>query len=151
MPQINGSQSPLPVQRLERPQKDLGIVSPLAEALARASVVAPPQQVGPHPSSVSPPPPIAGSPIPALLRSDTPTILPPAAPPPLPVNGNGSGFPSEPSTQPDFSTLPPSIAASLARLAGTPLPSSGKTGGGPAQRTAENIPGEAQKASKANG
>jgi len=106
------------------------IVSPLAEALVRASATPPPQ--------APMPPPGAPSVIPASLRSDTPTGVPPTAPPPLPANGanngaNGaSGFPSQPGTQPDFSTLPPSIAASLARLAGTPLPT-GRTSGGPAQ------------------
>ena len=98
------------------------IVSPLAEALARASATPP----------LPGPPPAAPSIVPASLRSDTPTGFPPAAPPPLPADGtNGAGFPSQPSTQPDFSTLPPSIAASLARLAGSPLPT-GRTSGGPA-------------------
>ncbi|HET6389731.1 EAL domain-containing protein [Hyphomicrobium sp.] len=103
------------------------IVNPLAEALARAS---------------STPPPPAPSIVPASLRSDTPTGMPPAAPPPIPPNG--AGFPSHPATQPDFSTLPPSIAASLARLAGTPLPT-GRTSGGPA---APGATGDEKKAPK---
>ncbi|MBS0252342.1 MAG: sensor domain-containing phosphodiesterase, partial [Proteobacteria bacterium] len=111
------------------------IVSPLAEALARASASPAPSPGAPSAPSQSAPPapsPRSGTPIPASLRSDTPTIIPPTAPPPLPGNGNASGFPSQPSTQPDFSTLPPSIAQSLARLAGTPLPGNGNTGGAPA-------------------
>ncbi len=114
------------------------IVSPLAEALARASATpaqAAPVPPGPPPSPINGIPPngapITGTPIPASLRSDTPTIMSTAAPPPLPANG-ATGFPSQPATQPDFSTLPPSIAASLARLAGTPLPGGDKTSGGPA-------------------
>ncbi|WP_245279921.1 EAL domain-containing protein [Hyphomicrobium sp. 99] len=116
--------SPLP--SIMQPAKDRppetsqpNIVSPLAEALARASATPPP-----------PPAPPAPSVAPASLRSDSPTGIPPAAPPP-PLPANGAGFSSVPSTQPDFSTLPPSIAASLARLAGTPLPT-GRTSGGPA-------------------
>jgi len=133
IPQANGSHSPLPHPPPQQRDNNLGknIVSPLAEALARASATAPPQHVGIQ--APVPPPPSAsgpGSPIPGSLRSDTPTA-PPSAPPPLPVNGNGAGFPSQPATQPDLSTLPPSIAASLARLAGTPLPGNGKTAGGP--------------------
>jgi diguanylate cyclase (GGDEF)-like protein len=112
------------------------IVSPLAEALARASATPPPPGQ----------PPAAPSFVPASLRSDTPTGFPPVAPPPLPADGtNGAGFPSQPSTQPDFSTLPPSIAASLARLAGSPLPT-GRTSGGPA--TSESS-GEPKKVSNA--
>lgn len=123
------------------------IVSPLAEALARASAApAPsqPQAVPPAQTAPAPQPPLTGTPIPASLRSDTPTILPP---PPLPGNGTGTGFPSQPSTQPDFSTLPPSIAASLARLAGAPLPGNGKTSGGP-PAAAEGAPKEPLKPSK---
>jgi len=44
--------------------------------------------------------------------------------------------------QPDFSTLPPSIAASLARLAGSTLPAD-RTSGGPAK--ADGAPGDAKK------
>ena len=134
----NGSplSSPLPASmqpaKKDRPpeQAQPNIVSPLAEALARAS------------STPPPPAPPASSIVPASLRSDTPTGVPATAPPPLPPNG--AGFTSHPSTQPDFSTLPPSIAASLARLAGTPLPT-GRTSGGPASPGAT---GDEKKAPK---
>ncbi|SFV36889.1 EAL domain-containing protein [Hyphomicrobium facile] len=134
--QPNPLQNGSPLPSIMQPPKDRAperappnIVSPLANALARASAAPPPA-----PAATTPPLPTsplaAPSIVPASLRSDTPTIVPPtSAPPPLP--SNGAGFPSQPSTQPDFSTLPPSIAASLARLAGTPLPT-GRTSGGPA-------------------
>ncbi len=135
-PPMNGTPA---VPPLSRPMPDRStddqrknIVSPLADALARASATPPPPQA-----------PVAQSPIPASLRSDTPTIVPPTAPPPLPANG--AGFPSQPATQPDFSTLPPSIAASLARLAGTPLPGD-RTAGGPAK--SDGASAEPKKASK---
>jgi diguanylate cyclase (GGDEF)-like protein len=148
-PQANGGHTSPPSARQarDRPHEDprKNIVSPLAEALARASA-APLPQGAPGPS-MSPPSPISESPIPAALRSDTPTIIPSRAPPPLPANG--AGFPSQPATQPDFSTLPPSIAASLARLAGTSLPSAGKTSGGPAADGASKDPQKAPKVGSA--
>jgi diguanylate cyclase (GGDEF)-like protein len=132
-PQVNGAPSasaPIRPPIARQPNGDgKSIVSPLAEALARASAA--PPTAAPQ-SSPAPGP---GAPIPAALRSDTPS-MPPTAPPPLPFENKGVAFASEPAMQPDFSTLPPSIAASLARLAGgplpTPLPNGGKTAGGPA-------------------
>jgi diguanylate cyclase (GGDEF)-like protein len=101
------------------------IVAPLAEALERASaqpgpVLPLPPQPQPQLAPVSMPPSTPslrnGSPIvsaggepPPLPAGDVPATKPPATRPP-------SAMPS--STQPDFSSLPPSIAASLARLAG---------------------------------
>ncbi|MBS0233368.1 MAG: EAL domain-containing protein [Proteobacteria bacterium] len=135
---VNGAPNapPLARQMPERSPEEQrkNIVSPLADALARASATPPPP----------PQAPVASPPNSAALRSDTPTILPTKAPPPpLPVNG--TGFPSEPATQPDFSTLPPSIAASLARLAGTPLPGE-RTSGGPAKADAAAV--DSKKAPK---
>ena len=132
-PPVNGAPSvsaPIRPPIARQPNGDgKNIVSPLAEALARASA-APPNAPPSNPPSPGP-----GAPIPAALRSDTPS-MPPTAPPPLPFENKGVAFASEPAMQPDFSTLPPSIAASLARLAGgplpTPLPNGGKTAGGPA-------------------
>lgn len=136
--------------RTQQDERSKNIVSPLAEALARASASPAPPPAGapsaPSQAASPPPSPRTGTPIPASLRSDTPTIIPPTAPPPLPGNGNGSGFPSQPSTQPDFSTLPPSIAQSLARLAGAPLPGNGNTAGGPA--SSESASREPKKPSK---
>ena len=134
--QPNPLQNGSPLPSIMQPPKDRAperappnIVSPLANALARASAAPPPAPAATTPALPTSPL-AAPSIVPASLRSDTPTIVPPpSAPPPLP--SNGAGFPSQPSTQPDFSTLPPSIAASLARLAGTPLPT-GRTSGGPA-------------------
>jgi EAL domain-containing protein (putative c-di-GMP-specific phosphodiesterase class I) len=111
------------------------IVTPLAKALERASTSQPPapRQVtkGQRPSGrrhngsaadprpiKPPPPPIPAVPIAAPV---IPVAAPVTAPPTMP-----STMP--PSTQPDFSSLPPSIAASLARLAGGALP------GSPAQK-----------------
>jgi diguanylate cyclase (GGDEF)-like protein len=85
------------------------IISPLAEALARAAN-------NPAPSLA----PLSGPPPPAPPAHPTPrnSVPPPPVgpPPPMPANGASPAPPSAP--QPDFSTLPPSIAASLARLAG---------------------------------
>ena len=98
------------------------IVTPLAEALERASaqpvpvLPLPPQpQLAPASMPPSAPPLRNGSPAiaagepPPLPVGDVPTTKPP-------VTRSPSAMP--PSTQPDFSSLPPSIAASLARLAG---------------------------------
>jgi hypothetical protein len=114
------------------------IVSPLADALARASATPPPIQASAPPAQIS-----------ASLRSDTPTIVPPKAPPPSPTNG--AGFPPQSATQPDFSTLPPSIAASLARLAGTPLPADRTSGGPPKTDGASGEPKNASKVGSASG
>ncbi|MFT3732312.1 MAG: EAL domain-containing protein [Hyphomicrobium sp.] len=126
----NGTHPAAPPELKPLPDEHKNIVSPLAEALARAS---------------SSPPPV-GTPIAPSLRSDTPTIIPSSPPPPLPANGNGVSFPSDPSNQPDFSTLPPSIAASLARLAGAPTTGSVKTAGGPA--TSDGASAEPKKPTK---
>ncbi|MET0408810.1 MAG: EAL domain-containing protein [Hyphomicrobium sp.] len=153
-PLTNGTPPAIPPPARPAPERGPdnppNIVSPLVEALARASTTPPPPM---PPSTASPPGPpassAAGSPIPASLRSDTPTLTPQTGVPsaaPSPLGTNGSGFPSQPSTQPDFSTLPPSIAASLARLAGTPLPT-GRTSGGPAT-SGESASGEPKKAPK---
>jgi hypothetical protein len=105
-----------------------GIVTPLAKALERASANPPPAHrpatkgrpsskrhngSAVEPPPVKPPPP----PIPAaqIAAPVVPVAAPVTAPPTTP-----STMP--PSTQPDFSSLPPSIAASLARLAGGSLP-----------------------------
>jgi hypothetical protein len=90
------------------------IVAPLSEALARAT-----NPTTGRPASNG-----------GQQRNGKPA-MPGDQPPPL----NGSSAPpaaSEVSQQPDFSTLPPSIAASLARLAsGEPLP---KTEGSPPRK-----------------
>jgi hypothetical protein len=108
-----------------------GIVTPLAKALERASANPPPpahrsatkgrpsskrhngSAVEPPPVK-PPPPPIPAAPIAApVVPVSAPVTAPPTAPSTMP-----------PATQPDFSSLPPSIAASLARLAGGSLPAS---------------------------
>lgn len=142
-PQMNGTPASLSRQRLspERTPEEQrkNIVSPLADALVRASTAPPPQ----------PQPPAPPSPAPAPLRSDTPTIVPPKAPPPLPPNG--ASFPAQSATQPDFSTLPPSIAASLARLAGTPLPGDRTSGSAPKTSQDSAEPKKASKVGSASG
>ncbi len=99
------------------------IVTPLAEALERASA-----QPGPV-LPLSPQPQLAPASMPPSappLRNGGPGIAA-GEPPPLPVGdvpttkspATRSPSTMPPSTQPDFSSLPPSIAASLARLAGS--------------------------------
>jgi len=98
------------------------IMAPLSEALARASNT----------------PPTTGRPAPAGTSQRNGHAAPPAAKEPPPVNA-APPLPTanESTQQPDFSTLPPSIAASLARLAGgEPLP---KTMGGPAPRSEPKV------------
>jgi hypothetical protein len=92
---IRGADKPLP-----------NIVAPLSEALARAANT--------NPTTGRPTPPDAQQ---HKGKPATPGDKPP------PLNGASSPPPAnESSQQPDFSTLPPSIAASLARLAsGDPL------------------------------
>ena len=99
------------------------IVTPLAEALVRASAnLAPVQPPQPQPqfspsASMSPPvPPRDNGPVvlPVNRRRCPSTARRPAK---SPVSLSPSTMPA--STQPDFSSLPPSIAKSLARLAGT--------------------------------
>jgi EAL domain-containing protein (putative c-di-GMP-specific phosphodiesterase class I) len=98
------------------------ILAPLSEALARAAASDPttgrpaPQRL---PANGTPP---AQQGEPQPRRNEAP-------PPPPPVNVTPS--------QPDFSTLPPSIAASLARLAGN-APASGEPENG-APRTEQKI------------
>jgi diguanylate cyclase (GGDEF)-like protein len=135
VPPLNGPNgrpaAPQPRSAPERSPEEQrkNLVSPLADALARASANPPPP-----PSGVTP------SPLPPPQRSDTPTIIPAKAPPPMPPNGAAPS--AQTGMQPDFSTLPPSIAASLARLAGSTLPAD-RTSGGPAK--ADGAPGDAKK------
>ena len=83
------------------------ILAPLSEALARATA-SDPTTARPAPQR-SPANGMASAP-PSEPQQPRRTEAPPPPPPPPPVNVSPS--------QPDFSTLPPSIAASLARLAG---------------------------------
>ncbi len=71
-------------------------------------------------------------------------VVPPNEPPP-PLPGLVKPGAVPPSTQPDFSTLPPSIAASLARLAGG-LPPPAANGEGVSPETQK---GDVKVASKA--
>ena len=102
---IRGADKPLP-----------NIVAPLSEALARAANT--------NPTTGRPTPPDAQQ---HKGKPATPGDKP------APLNGASSPPPAnETSQQPDFSTLPPSIAASLARLAsGDPLQ---KSEGGPPRK-----------------
>ncbi len=81
------------------------ILAPLSEALARATA-SDPTTGRPAPQR----PPANGMPSAAPSEPQQPRRTEAPPPPPPPVNVSPS--------QPDFSTLPPSIAASLARLAG---------------------------------
>jgi hypothetical protein len=84
----------------------LNMARPLSDALARA-VSRPPGTNGTLGSTPMPEDPAAKG------RSAT------GAPPPLPLAGPASGSPSgSGQLTPDFSSLPPGVAASLARLAG---------------------------------
>jgi hypothetical protein len=116
-------------------------VTPLAEALVRASAnpapVLPPQPQPQLSPSISIPP-----------RNNSP-IVSAGEPPPLPLadvpttKSHSTTQPSTmpPSTQPDFSSLPPSIAASLARLAGgvPVVRTEGKGAGSDAPKTEPKI------------
>ncbi|ADJ24693.1 diguanylate cyclase/phosphodiesterase with PAS/PAC and periplasmic/7TM domain sensor(s) [Hyphomicrobium denitrificans ATCC 51888] len=99
------------------------ILAPLSEALARAAA-SDPTTGRPAPQR----PPANGMP-PASPGEPQPRRAEAPLPPPPPVNVTPS--------QPDFSTLPPSIAASLARLAGN-APASGEPENG-APRTEQKI------------
>lgn len=97
-----------------------------------ASGNAPPRPDQPPPMPVpAPPPSVAAPPMaPPASKVGPPTVLPPAAARPVPLpngappNGpppNGDALkPPQQETPADFATLPPSIAASLAKLAGVP-------------------------------
>ncbi|HVZ06174.1 EAL domain-containing protein [Hyphomicrobium sp.] len=100
------------------------IMAPLSEALARAAS-ATPTTGRPAPASTAQPQ-RNGNSVSPVEAAATPR-----------TNGAMSPPPNETTQQPDFSTLPPSIAASLARLAGgEPVP---KTSGGPAPRPEPKI------------
>jgi hypothetical protein len=114
---------PLPTPVADRTASPPGpnIMAPLSEALARASNT----------------PPTTGRPAPAGTSQRNGHAPPPAKEPP-PVNAAPPlPTPNESTQQPDFSTLPPSIAASLARLAGGEPPP--KTMGGPPSRSEPKV------------
>jgi diguanylate cyclase (GGDEF)-like protein len=114
-----------------------GIVAPLSEALARATSSPNPQPPPPPPAS------LGAKPV------HTQTAVSPVAgePPPLPPGSISAALAAAaiPSTQPDFSSLPPSIAASLARLAGGATPT---TEGKPATSSSGTPRTETKVASK---
>ncbi|HVJ76364.1 MAG TPA: EAL domain-containing protein [Hyphomicrobium sp.] len=114
---------PLPTPVADRTASLSGpnIMAPLSEALARASNT----------------PQTTGRPAPAGTSQRNGHAPPPAKEPP-PVNAAPPlPTPNESTQQPDFSTLPPSIAASLARLAGGEPPP--KTMGGPPSRSEPKV------------
>jgi hypothetical protein len=123
---VNGHAAP-PAQRRTADQaaevQRQKIVAPLSEALARAVNSDP--TTGRPVAPTQPRPPANG--------------IPPL--PSEPVRGNGTPPPvnSAPQVQPDFSTLPPSIAKSLARLAGGSAPLSGEGAKGDAPRPEQKI------------
>jgi hypothetical protein len=141
-PHVNGHAAPPSMLPPPNPQHTFNdtrqnIVSPLAEALQRAANTPPPRTMplppAPQQQRAAPPPAthLVGTPIGATNgASVAPPVIPPAAPPIAatvsespPVRS--SPPPPPPPPQPDFSTLPPSIAKSLARLAGGVPPANG--------------------------
>jgi hypothetical protein len=92
----------------ERPPNP-DIMAPLSEALARVSKT--------DPTTGRP----AAAPSATVQRKEAPPPLTSETPRPASLNGNHT-VASSGELQPDFSTLPPSIAASLARLAGNGPP-----------------------------
>jgi diguanylate cyclase (GGDEF)-like protein len=106
----NGHAGPPPASQFRPPEQPAAaprqaILAPLSDALARASASDPttgrPATSRPPANGMTPPPPAEPPPR---------TAEAPSLPLPHPAGASPS--------QPDFSTLPPSIAASLARLAG---------------------------------
>lgn len=72
----------------------------------------------------------------AMAGAEVPVTAPPVTPA---GNGvpNGAERPVQPvAAPPDYSSLPPGIAESLARLAGTPRPRSDSAARGPSQKAA---------------
>jgi hypothetical protein len=124
-PAVNGHAAPPPQLRVPDQTAEAqrqSIVTPLSDALARATSSDPttgrPAAPRAPANGMSPVPPTEPSP---RLNG---------TPPPPPV--------SAPPAPPDFSTLPPSIAASLARLAGN-TPAKGEKAAGDAPRTEQKI------------
>jgi EAL domain-containing protein (putative c-di-GMP-specific phosphodiesterase class I) len=125
-PPANGHASPVAPQfrtvEQEAAAQRQAIVAPLSDALARATSSDPttgrPAALRSPANGMSPVPP----PEPSLRLNETP-------PPPVIAS---------PAQQPDFSTLPPSIAASLARLAGG-APVKEESGAADTSRTEQKI------------
>jgi diguanylate cyclase (GGDEF)-like protein len=124
---VNGHAAP-PTQRRPADQaaevQRQKIVAPLSEALARA--VSSDPTTG-RPAAPTPPRPPANA------------VPPLPSEPPVRVNGSQQPAVDTPQPQPDFSTLPPSIAKSLARLAGGSAPLSGEGANGDALRPEQKI------------
>jgi len=166
-----GGPPPLPTARPSRPAD--GQLMPLPPTplrtvpAAQAAPAQPPPRSAanggrePPPAGVvqpAPPPPRTGGPPPLPPGSGAPPSRP-AGPPPLPAGAPRSTAPQQPAPPPpaqpqqvqgngrpapDFSRLPPSIAASLAKLAGRPVPASSEeaAGGGGAGALPEGAPPE---------